>query len=210
MFQYILLAAQAAGLVANILQTKRENKIDRQGLQIQQRDLDLRMQQEQLASSQESLYNMARLRDTMASQRAIFAARGQSSAQGSNFFIGQNSISSFNEDEQARKLSLNFRQHYINVNKTLASMETTGRIHARKGRLLSEVLNTISFNSLGSFGSDGGGVNNTLQVISKGGWDTGLNTRSTPGPKGGWITGSNISNSWRDLGGKKSFSGLNG
>jgi len=89
-------------------------------------------------------------------------------------------------------------------------METTGRIHARKGRLLSEVLNTISFNSLGSFGSDGGGVNNTLQVISKGGWDTGLNTRSTPGPKGGWITGSNISNSWRDLGGKKSFSGLNG
>ena len=98
----LLLASQAAGLATNLWATKRANQFDALGTKMQQRELDMRMQQEQLASSQESLMGMEKLRDVMSSQRAIFAARGQTGG-GSNYFVGQNSVRAFNEDENARK-----------------------------------------------------------------------------------------------------------
>jgi len=224
MFPFILLAVQAAGLAANIWQAKKANKLDKQGLQfsmqglkMQQRELDLKMQQEQLASSQESLYNTDRLRDIMSTQRAIFAARGQSSAQGSNFFIGQNSINLFNEDENARKLAMGFKQHYTNINKTLLSMEgsrmeldVSTRKSERYGKLISQATNMFSSNSLGSFGSGGGNnINDNLQSISNGNWQTGGGLSGGVGRKGAWMTGTNVSDSWRTLG-RRSASGLNG
>ena len=176
MFQMLLLAAQAGGLAANLWQQNRESRYDAMGTKIQQKELDLRMQQEQLASSQESLFNMERLRDTMATQRAIFAARGQSASQGSNYFVGQESVRAFNSDEEARKLSLGFNEYHNKATQALLGIGLAGRKAARSNKMIGKTLNTLSFNSLGGSGS-GGKINEQLSTIFKSaykGW-SGLN-----------------------------------
>ena len=147
-FEMLLLASQAAGLATNLWATKRANQFDALGTKMQQRELDMRMQQEQLASSQESLMGMEKLRDVMSSQRAIFAARGQTGG-GSNYFIGQNSVRAFNEDENARKLSLGFKQYYTKATQNLMGLESTGRRGARNFEAAAKGLNMMSFNSFG-------------------------------------------------------------
>lgn len=144
----LLLASQAAGLATNLWATKRANQLDILGTKMQQRELDMRMQQEQLASSQESLMGMEKLRDVMSSQRAIFAARGQTGG-GSNYFIGQNSVRAFNEDENARKLSLGFKQYYNKATQNLLGLESEGRKSARNFKAAAKGLNMMSFNSFG-------------------------------------------------------------
>ena len=164
MIQYVLLAAQAAGLAANIWQTNKQNKMDsiatrlqqqylgmrtqvqqRQleiNTQQQQNELDMRMEQESLVSAQESVADLERLRDVMSTQRAIVAARGQS-MQGSNYFIGQHTVQGFNADEQARKLSLGFRKYYFKANQNLLGIEQ------KIGSNLLELGNNINSTLLG-------------------------------------------------------------
>jgi hypothetical protein len=171
-FPMLLLAAQAAGLAMNLWANKRANQADAMGTQMQQRELDMRMQQEQLASSQESLMGMEKLMDVMSSQRAIFAARGQTPG-GSNYFIGQNSVRAFGEDENARKLSLGFKQYYTKATQNLMGLESTGRKSAAKG------LNMMSFNSAS------GGINDLLAGFGKNWGKSGLANSSAGNSAGG-------------------------
>ena len=149
-YDMILLSAQACGLAANLWQTSRENKYDLQGTQQQQQQLELRMKQEQLASTQESMANIARLRDVMSTQRAIFAARGQSSNQGTGFFLGQKAIGAFNADEEARELSLGFRQYYNKATQQLMGLEYGGRKTKRNMDAAAKMWNMGSLNSMGT------------------------------------------------------------
>lgn len=161
----MLLASQAAGLATNLWATSRANKFDSLGTYMQQRELDLQMQQQQLISTQESLVGLQRLTDIMSSQRAIFAARGQTPG-GSNYFIGQNSIRDYNSDEEARKLSSGFKKHYLRASQNLMGLELTGRKSARNFDMMEKGLNMMSFNSFNS--SSGFGINDLLGGSSLG------------------------------------------
>jgi hypothetical protein len=165
----MLLASQAAGLAANLWATNKANKLDSFGTLMQQRELDLQMQQQQLISTQESLVGLQRLTDIMSSQRAIFAARGQTPG-GSNYFIGQNSIREYNADEEARKLSVGFKKYYLKASQNLMGLESVGRKGARNFDALSKGTNMMSFNSFGSgsSGGSGGGINDLLGGSSAG------------------------------------------
>ena len=165
----MLLASQAAGLATNLWATNRANKFDSLGTHMQQRELDLQMPQQQLVSTQESLVSLQRLTDIMASQRAIFAARGQTPG-GSNYFIGQNSMRAYNSDEEARKLSTGFKKYYLKASQNLIGLESTGRKAARNFDAFGKGMSMMSFNSFGSSGGTGGGggINDLLGGSSAG------------------------------------------
>lgn len=179
-FEMLLLASQAAGLATNLWATSRANKFDNLGTEMQQRELDMRMQQEQLASSQESLIGMEKLRDVMSSQRAIFAARGQT-AGGSNYFIGQNSVRAFNQDENARNLSVGFKNYYLKANQNLMGIKSAGRQSGRHMENFSKGVNMMSFNSFG----DGSSIDDVLAKFGKSSGKSGLSESSAGNSAGG-------------------------
>ncbi len=148
-FDMMLLAAQASGLAANLWQTKRQNRYDLLGVQMQQKQLDLKMQQDSLVSSQESLINIEKLRENMSSQRAMVAARGQL-MQGSNFFVSQKSLNNYNMDEQARKMSLGFQKYNNKATQSLMMLDYLGKKKGTHINNMMQNLNTISPNSINS------------------------------------------------------------
>ena len=92
-------------------------------------------------------------------------------------------------------------------------LDVSTRKSERYGKLMSQAMNMFSGNSLGSLGSFGSGggnnINDNLQSISNGNWQTGGGLSGGVGRRGAWMTGTNVSDSWRTLG-RRSTSGLNG
>jgi hypothetical protein len=174
-FNFLLLGAQAAGIGLNMYQRRREaryqNKADdlsNQGADIDIQNLGLQFEKEQLASTEEAVNNMDRLRDTLATQRAIFASRGQKAGQGSAQTIGQGQIRAQGYDERARQLSLGFRKYelesqkrLIGLGKTARGINKTARRSERRTQNFMQGLNLLNFNSIigNSLNPDGGKLN---------------------------------------------------
>lgn len=115
-FPFMLLATQAAGIGMNLYARNKAKKYEemgmqysRMGAQLEANEMGLRMEQEVLASKEQSLISTENLREVLASQRAIFASRGTKAGQGSAHGVQEKSIRTYNADERARKLSLDFK-----------------------------------------------------------------------------------------------------
>lgn len=145
---YILLAAQAAGYATSIYGEKKVERYRRTGEQIDRQERELQMQQEVLASSEQALQNSERLREVMASQRALAAARGVQSGQGSNLAIANRSVSLYNADERARQLSMSFRKHQLDSLNRLYSLNSAGRNVKRRADRFVQGMNLLSTNPL--------------------------------------------------------------
>lgn len=169
-----MLAAKAAGLGINMYQQRKAKKyeeradaldkaayaIDMQGLQANQAELDLRMQQEQLASTEQSLFATEQLREILASQRAMFAARGQAPVKE----LEQSSTRAYSADERAREFNLSGKQLAIkgqknavegnrfNISQALRMMDVkkAGRKDKRRAELFKKTFNSFSMNELDS------------------------------------------------------------
>jgi hypothetical protein len=146
--QFLLLAAQAAGIGLDMYQQRRQERYANKGADIEINELGLQMEKEQLASSEEALANTERLREVMASQRALYAARGQKVGQGSPVAIAQRDINTFSVDERARQLSMSFRKHQIESKQRLIGLEKKARKSERKTKQFMSGLNLLNFNSL--------------------------------------------------------------
>ena len=145
---YILLAAQAAGYATSVYGQKRAEKYTRAGDQLDRQERELQMQQEALASSEQALQSSERLREVMASQRALAAARGVQSGQGSNLAIANRSLSVYNADERARQLSMSFRKHQMESYDRLYSLNAGGRNVKRRADRFVQGMNLLSTNPL--------------------------------------------------------------
>ena len=121
MLQYILMGAQAAGSIMSY-------RTQKHAAGLEQQQIALRLKQETLASNQQSLYNLRSLEETLASQRAIMAARGVSAGAGSARGVQNRSVRAYNRDEEARKLSLDFLTTQRNVQ---SSQMSVGRYGAK-------------------------------------------------------------------------------
>jgi len=191
MLPFMLLAAQAAGIGMSMYAERRAEKFARIGekldilgvqhqmqsanLQFEnaQRQLDTRMQEEQLAFSQQALFDTERLREVMATQRAIFSARGQMPGVGSAGAITNKSLNAFGADERARNLSKLFAENKIKSGKSLLKLQQgnfnlesiskmsgikmgrTARKAQSGANLMMRGMNMFSFNAFGEnpFGS---------------------------------------------------------
>lgn len=169
-FPFMLLAAQAAGIGANLYsqrkQARSENRaIDQQaawmdlGLGMDLGDLSLQMEQDTLASTEQSLYNMGQLNEAMATQRAIFGARGQMPGVGSANSIATKSLNNFNADESARetnkkinKFKLESKGRLLKINNISNKASLTNQKYLnkakRQGDRLSQGLNMFNFNQV--------------------------------------------------------------
>ncbi len=181
----MLMASQAAGIGMNMYSQRRAEKmarigekLDLMGLQNQlqtgamqfetaQLQLDTRMKEEQLAFTQQALFDTERLKEVMATQRALFSARGQMPGVGTAAAISNKSLSAFSADERTRNLSQLFRKNQLNNQKSLlkiqkSAFDTQIRSNmagvkvgqaARKAQmgsnLMMQGINMFSFNAMG-------------------------------------------------------------
>jgi len=147
----MLLAAQAGGYASSLYARKQQERIARKGDEMDRQQLQLQLQQEQLASTEQSFYNTEKLRDVMATQRALFAARGQQAGQGSNFMIGQASQRAYNAEESARQLSMSFRKHQLESKQRLIGLNRTARNAERRAKDIGEAWDMLSYGALSEF-----------------------------------------------------------
>jgi hypothetical protein len=97
------------------------------GAMLQQGEINIRMGQEELSASEESLMSIKKLREVMATQSAIMGARGQKQGVGSALTASTQSKNAFNADERARNLSLKFKKLMLENQKSIS------RIHQLAG-----------------------------------------------------------------------------
>jgi len=179
-FPYLLLAMQGAGIAANLYsqdkQRRAQNKaLDQQsrfsdiGYEIADKELGFRMEQEQLASTERSIFDLENLREVMASNRALTSARGQMPGVGSAGSVSNRNINLYNQDQKARQLSEGFKKFQMESNSRLLRLNQTTKKASianykmnqkaeRKASLLKFGLNMFDFNStVGNIGNMFGG-----------------------------------------------------
>ncbi len=151
-YNYMLMGAMAAGHGLDIYQGRRQERYTRMGEELERDEMRLQMQQEQLASSEQSLFQGEQLREIMATQRALAASRGQLSGAGSNLAISQSSVRAFNADEHARELSQSFRKHQYESAQRLQGINRVARNQERRFGNIAKGINLASTNEMfGSF-----------------------------------------------------------
>jgi hypothetical protein len=182
----MLFAAQAAGIVGNAVQTKRENRYLRQAesrlnayeseysayeqealnineqvygnteaaIGVERNLLGLRMEQEALAYTEQSIQASEELRSVLSSQRAIFGARNQDAGQGSARAHAQSSLSAFGKDERARAISQNFRNLMIKGQAALYDVKSQANL-IQKGANANQIKAQGAATRAGIFGQKG-------------------------------------------------------
>jgi hypothetical protein len=117
-----LIGMQVAGNVLDYAGTRQEINRGRAGTQIEQEQIQNRLEQERLASANDSLLALIELRKNLASQRAIFAARGQRAGTGTALSLAQESIGNASANEQVRRMNLLSREANLRANKALSGL----------------------------------------------------------------------------------------
>lgn len=154
-FSYLLLASQAAGLGASIYGISQQNRIEGAGYRLDEESMQLRMDQERLAATQDTLSSLKELRKNLASQRAILGARGQRAGVGSAKAFEQESTRAFGEEQKTKELNQSFRKTYLESLSRLKRIEQQGNRAQRGMQLLGQSLNMVDFSSLYGLGNKG-------------------------------------------------------
>ncbi len=102
----LLLAMQASGMIVDYFASSNQQKMMEMGSKIQQAGIESNIQQTRLEAEDESLQSLKKLRQTLGTQIATFAARGTSTAAGSAVGLMQGSVGNFNTDERMRRMNL--------------------------------------------------------------------------------------------------------
>jgi hypothetical protein len=129
----LLLAAQIAGL-SQAYSAKRKsskeigrnleqaNYFTRIGGELERQELDLKLEEAEIGYYEQALYNADQIRETLASQAAIFGARGQRIGAGSAKAITDSSIGAYGQDTKMLELSRKFTKNNILNRKSLSSI----------------------------------------------------------------------------------------
>lgn len=116
------MGAEAAGSIAGQWAQSKALKGVKATAELEQAQLGLRLKQETIASEQQSIANLHALDEILATQRAMFAARGQMPGIGSAGAIASKSVSNYRKDEQARGLSMGFLKSQRQYETTMSKM----------------------------------------------------------------------------------------
>jgi len=101
----ILLGMQAAGMIVDYTQTRRQQGLIQAGREIEQAQYEANLESLRAQTEQESLFAMKQLRQNIGTQIAVQAARGTSSAGGTASTLRQTSMAAFSEDERVRRMN---------------------------------------------------------------------------------------------------------
>ena len=117
--ELFLLGMQAVGAISDAAGTRGEVRRGRAGTELELAQIEFRLEQERAASAQGSLDAMQALRQNLATQQAIFAARGTSGKAGSAASVANKSVQNFGADERTRRMNLLSREAGLRATQTL-------------------------------------------------------------------------------------------
>lgn len=118
----LLLAMQAAGMIVDYMGTKNQQQLADMGAKIQQAGIEANIEQARLSAEDDSLQSLKKLRQTMGSTLALFAARGTSSSAGSASSILNSSVGNFNSDERMRRLNLRGKENELKASGVISKL----------------------------------------------------------------------------------------
>jgi hypothetical protein len=150
MLEFILLGAQAAGLIGDIFSQQAASKIARTGQQLDEAQMELRIKQDRIASNEQMLANLDNLAETLATQRALMSIRGGLPGVGSNLAVETKSVYNFNKDEQARTLSLEFSEQNRRAQIAASRIALAGREAERGAAIFNKAFDMIPFSEMGT------------------------------------------------------------
>ena len=101
----ILLGMQAAGMIVDYTQTRRQQGLIRAGRELEQAQYEANLESLRAQTEQESLSAMRQLRANISTQIAVQAARGTSTAAGTAVTLRTASQQAFAEDERVRRMN---------------------------------------------------------------------------------------------------------
>lgn len=139
-----LLALQAGGMIIDYFGTQNQSELIKMGGMIQQAGLEASIEQTRLEAEDSSLQAMIKLRKTMGTQLAIFAARGTHPGTGSALLTTQESLRNFKSDERIRKLNTLYRETEAKGRGTIARLNESGEISKLWQGFTGRTINTLS------------------------------------------------------------------
>lgn len=161
MIEYIMMGAQAAGMIGDIWANSKSSGIAKRGQQLEEQQLDLRLEQERVASQEQTLASLDMLAETLATQRAMMAVRGGSPGAGSNLAISQKAIATTAKDEVARDLSMGFLAQQRKAQMSVGKLAGFGKQAKAGAEMFSRGFNQLPLaQAAASFGGMLGGTTN--------------------------------------------------
>lgn len=140
----ILLAAQVFGYAGNLYSSARQTQSIKQMSQLDQAAIGIKMQQETLQATQESIASTERLQEVLSSQRAIAGARGGavSPAQVNKAVRAQGT------EEANRALSKDYNIYQARAQQTLLKLNAYNDVNKVGAKQAETLFNNISLNEL--------------------------------------------------------------
>jgi len=155
----ILLAMQAAGMVTDWLAARDQIKMGRLGARMEQAGIESNIAMTRLQSEDASLQAMRKLRQTLATQTAISAARGAKTGAGTAFSLTTESISNFNDDARARRMNLLAKEANLRAAGVLSGLHQL-ESETQIGRsMTNRFMNNTPTSSMGGFSNTSSGGN---------------------------------------------------
>jgi len=145
----ILLAMQAAGMIVDYTQTRRQQGLIKAGREIEQAQYEANLEALRAQTEQESLAAMQQLRSNIGTQIAVQAARGTSSAAGTAVSLRTASQSAFQQDERVRRMNLLAKEADLRAGNVLSGLHSLSSETQLGQAMTQKWLNMIPLSSLG-------------------------------------------------------------
>ncbi len=146
--EMFLLSMQIAGAIGDSIGTGRAISVGRAGRDVELAQIETRLEQERLASAVSSLDAMKQLRQVLASQRAISAARGADIGAGTAFAAQATSVSNYTADERVRRMNLLSKEATLRAHGSLSSLHQLASETKLGQQLSKRMFDQIPFNEL--------------------------------------------------------------
>jgi len=149
MLPYVMAGIAAAGFISSAYGQYAGNKAAKKGQRADERQAELRIKQDRIASNEQALLDIEELGETLATQRAMMALRGGNPGMGSNLSITNKTMNTFNKDEQARQMSLQFGTQQARAQIAASRIALKGQRNQTYGNILGQGLNLLSTSDFG-------------------------------------------------------------
>lgn len=123
---YLLLAAQAAGMVVDYMGTKQQQQMADMGANLQRLGIEQNIEQTRLEAEDATVQGLKKLRQNLGTQMAVNAARGTRQDAGNAVLGFQESIGNFNEDERMRRMNLLAKTTELKGQSLISKLNQTG------------------------------------------------------------------------------------
>lgn len=168
MLQAALLAMQAAGMITDYFATQNQVKLNKLGGQLDQAGINMNIALARANSADATTQAMQNLRQTIGSQIAVQAARGNASFGGTTLSLLNESVGNFNTDERIRRMNLLARESELKAQGLMSGLHTKSIESSLRSGFIKRTLENIPTNPEvyspfgSSFGSDAGKRLNSL------------------------------------------------